>query len=305
MICIETASFQEAMIRLSDCHADSGQDDNPQSMKLLGVAGVGKSFVFREYCLRHPSVVGDEITHVPVVRVSIPSAPSKKDIFAAFVRGIGAHVGSGTAAKFRYRVETLYVNSGVEFICVDEIQHLVDRGQAQTYAAAADALKEMLDLLKLPVAYGGAPRAEILFSHNGQLRSRVPETLRLHPFNPLAQLSELRSFLFELAHELNDENRQWLASAPVAMRMFYATDGVHRTIALMVKRIARLEKTEKSLDFPTLERMFKRNYWPQVTPELNPFHRTFRMRRLNGAGEPFQPTYLDGDNHEGEVYAQR
>lgn len=286
------------MERLADCHTDSGYDENPQSLRVLGVSGVGKSFIFEEYRLRHPPVVEDEVTRTPVVHVKIPSSPTKKDIFAAFLVGVGAHIGIGTAAKYKERVEVLYRATGVEFICVDEVQHLIDRGSAQTFALAADALKEMLDLLMIPVAYGGAPRAEILFAHNSQFRSRVPETLKLYPFNLESQFAQFRGFLYELAHGMSEENRTWVASKEAATRLFYATDGIHRTAAFMVKRMTRLSAGGRLLDFQTLEKMFERHYWSRVPSELNPFHKSFAMRRLNGVGEIHQPTYLDGDNHE-------
>lgn len=302
MICIETLAFQDAMARLAECHADSGIDDDPQSMKLLGVSGVGKSFIFKEYCLRHPPVIEDEVTRVPVVRVQIPSKPTRKSIFAAFLQAIQIHVGSGSADRLRDRAQILYKTCGVEFICVDEVQHLIDRGQANTFASAADALKEMLDLLKIPVAFGGAPRARILFAHNGQLRSRVPEVLKLHPFDLEGRFPQFRGFLYELAVGMSEANRKWLASSDVATRMFYATDGIHRTTAFMVKRMRGLADKGQTLDFVTLEKMFKRHYWSAVSAELNPFHKSFAMRRLNRTGELHEPTYLDGDNHEEDMF---
>ncbi|WP_020723384.1 TniB family NTP-binding protein [Variovorax atrisoli] len=302
MICIETPVFQDAMARLAECHADSGVDDDPQSMKLLGVSGVGKSFLFKEYCLRHPPVFEDEVTRIPVVHVQIPSKPTRKGIFAAFLRALQVQPGLGVADRLRDRVETLYRACSVEFVCIDEIQHLIDRGRADTFASAADALKEMLDLLKIPVVYGGAPRAQILFAHNGQLRSRVPETLRLHPFNLESGFVQLRGFLYELAIGMSEANRKWIASIDVATRMFYATDGIHRTIAFMVKRMRGLADTGNSLDFITLEKMFERLYWSGVPAELNPFHKSFAMRRLNRFGELHAPTYLDGDNHESDAF---
>ncbi|MGJ7614127.1 MULTISPECIES: TniB family NTP-binding protein [unclassified Variovorax] len=297
MICIETLAFQDAMERLASCHADSGVDDNPQSMRLFGVSGVGKSFVFKEYCLRNPPVHGDEVTRLPVVCVKIPSKPTRRSIFRAFLHAVQIQVGPGSADSLRDRAKFLYTQCCVEFVCVDEVQHLIDRGQARTFAAAADALKEMLDLLMIPVAYGGAPRAQILFTHNNQLRSRVPETLRLYPFDLEGGFAQLRGFLHELACDMSDENRKWLASPEVATRMFYASDGVHRSIAFMVKRMARLAGDARKLDYVTLEKMFARHYWPNVPAVLNPFHKSFAMRRLNRVGEIHEPTYLDGDNH--------
>ena len=298
MICIETAAFQNAMARLAECHADSGVDDDPQSMRLLGVSGVGKSFIFKEYCLRHPPVIEDEVTRVPVVLVKIPSKPTRRGVFAAFLKAVGIHAGAGSADKLCARTEILYDECSVQFVCIDEVQHLIDRGQAHTFASAADALKEMLDLLKIPVAFGGAPRAQTLFAHNGQLRSRVPETLKLYPFNLGDGFSQYRGFVHELSHGMSDANRRWLTGSAVSQRLFYATDGIHRTTAFMVKRMTQLAKQEQTLTFDLLEKMFVRYYWADVPAKLNPFHNSFVMRRLNRVGEIHAPTYLDGDNHE-------
>lgn len=293
---IELPDFQEAWKWLAESHADSGKDQNPLHMRLLGVSGVGKTFLLKEYRASHPPIHMDEVTEVPILYLSIPSPPTTKNIYAAFLTGLGANVWNGTSASYLRQVQVLCRNCGVKLIFIDEIHHFIDRGKASSYAAAADSLKEMLDLVGLPAIFSGAPRSRILFDHNSQLRSRVFLTHRLWPFDLESRFQDLRGFIYALTDQLPEEDREWLASPGVAERIFYATDGIHRNVTLLCKLIASGARRTSSLNYSKMGEFFSR-IWSPHDDKLNPFHKSFPMRRLNLNGEPHSPTYLDGDNH--------
>lgn len=288
--------------RLKECHNDSGVDGNPLSMRLLGVSGVGKSFLLQTYRDAHPRRHGDEVTTVPLLYLSIPSAPNKKSIYRAFLEGLGTHSGALTTDRMQWQVRQLCRECAVEMVLIDEVHHFIDRGAAHSYASAADALKEMIDLLRLPVVFAGAPRSSILFDHNSQLRSRVMSSHYLKPFDIETQLDALMGFIYALASELPEEQREWLASAEVASRIFYATDGVHRIVATLLKLSAKLSERSGHIDYSSVAELYRTRFWSPPEPKLNPFHADFPLRRLNKPSEPFQPTYLDGDNHAEEIH---
>ena len=295
-ICVELPEFRKAWQRLSECHNDAGRDNNPLNMRLLGVSGVGKTFLLREYRNAFPPVLEDEVTTIPVLYMSIPSAPTRKSLYAAFLKGLGVDPGQGTTEAYQRRITRLCDECQVEFVFVDEIHHFIDRGKAHSYATAADALKELLDMISRPFILSGAPRSRILFDHNSQLRSRVMATLHLMPFN-LEQLGSLMGYLHALTEELSEDQRQWLASPDVATRIFFATDGVHRNVATWVKLVLIRAKIDGFVDYTQFADIFRTRIWSPARDADNPFSQHFVMRRLNRDGEPFQPTYLDGDNH--------
>lgn len=294
---IKLPEFEAALERISECHEDSGSDSSPISMRLFGVSGVGKSYAMKTYAAQHPPVEEPERTRIPVVYFSVPSAPTSKSVYIAFLSGMRQHLGSDTMVTLQRKAGILATNCGVEQLLVDEVHHLIDRGAAHSYAAAADALKELIDLLGVPVVFAGAPRTQILFGHNSQLRTRVMTTHVMKPFHPDRDLSTLRGFIFALTSSLNQDSREWLANEANAKRIFYATDGLHRCIALFLKLVCRWTNRGNELCDSLMANLFRSHVWQPPTSELNPFHPRFAMRRLNRRGEPFEPTYLDGDNH--------
>ncbi|MDT4850397.1 Bacterial TniB protein [compost metagenome] len=204
----------------------------------------------------------------------------------------------GTAENIRDRIVTLVKSCEVELLIGDEIQHFLDRGKAHTYAAATDSLKELMDELQRPVVLMGAPRAETLFLHNGQFRSRIMASHRMRPFH-LDDLGEFRGFVHALAANLPEEGRAWLSSQETSTRIFYATDGIHRTVSEFVLDVTDHASSGSPMNYATLSNVFRENVWNEPGPKLNPFQHDFAMRRLNQIGEPYQPTVLDGDNHAG------
>lgn len=295
--------FKLAWEALAECHASFGRQNNPLSLRLLGPTGVGKSFVFEEYLAAHPPVETPDGTQIPVVLFTTPSTPTKAGVYKAFLRGYGLHNSRGTAEDLRDRVVILANQCRTQFFLIDEAQHFVERGSAQTRTASSEALKELIASTGRPAAFAGALRAARLFDHNAQLRSRVQWEIRLSPFNANDRLQELRGFLRALYADCGEVVAAWISSHEVATRVFFATDGLHRQIAVMHQCLGALMRAESitQLTFAHLQGYFARYVHPRTTHSTNPFCREFEMRRLNGPGEPFEPTELDGDNH-GDSY---
>ena len=293
---VETTGYQVAWEKLRRCH-ESRVKPKLSHLRLLGVSGVGKSFLAKRYKEAHPNYEEGEATIVPVVHFSIPSTPSKKQLYQAFIRGFGAISGTGTAEELKARVEALCRGCRTEIILIDEIHHFIDRGGARTYTAAGDALKELIDAMSLPVVLIGAPRSKTLFHYNSQLRSRVTSTLRMQPFTR-SEIAELMGFLYALTSNFPEPVRQWLASEQVARRIFVATDGIHRNVATLVSGVEEELATKAPMNFSTLSRVFKEHLWSDPGPGCDPFGKEPLTRRLNNIGEPYEPSPLDGDNHE-------
>lgn len=297
---VETTGYQVAWEKLRRCH-QSRLKPKLSHLRLLGVSGVGKSFLARRYKEAHPSYERDEATIVPVVHFSIPSTPSKKQLYQAFIKGFGPISATGTAEELKTRVEALCKGCRTEIILIDEIHHFIDRGGARTYTAAGDALKELIDAVNVPVVLIGAPRSKTLFHYNSQLRSRVTSTLRMQPFTP-SDIAELMGFLYALTSDFPESVRQWIASEQVAIRIFFATDGIHRNVATLISGVEEELANEVTVNFSTLSRVFRDHLWSDPGPGCDPFGKEPPSRRLNRIGEPYEPSPLDGDNHE-LVYA--
>jgi hypothetical protein len=293
---VQTTGFQAAWDRLRRCH-HSRFKLKPLHLRLLGVSGVGKSFLAERYKEAHPNYDEGEATIVPVVHFAIPSTPSKKQMYQAFIKGFGAQSTTGTAEDLKLRAQTLCNACKSEIILIDEVHHFIDRGGARTFTAAGDALKELIDAIKRPVVLIGAPRSKTLFHHNIQLRSRVMSTHRMRPFSR-ADLGELMGFLYALTSDLPEPVRRWVASQEVAVRIFFATDGIHRNVTTLVAGIQEELAGSTTVNFALLSRVFKEFLWAEPSPGRDPFAKDAPQRRLVDTGEPYEPSPLDGDNHE-------
>jgi hypothetical protein len=299
---IEIPDFQRAWARIRECHDSGKSDSGPMHVRLLGQSGLGKTFLLKEYRDAFPTVRNAMGTHVPVALLTIPSAPTVKGIYIAFLESLGLHGALGTVEALRHRARVLCSACRVELFLVDELNHLTDRGQIRTREAVGDALKEMLETLNIPTVFSGASRSHIIFDTNMQLRSRVMSSLTLHAFNLEERFEDLRGFIFALSEVDQDEGTaNWLSSPEIASRIFFATDGIHRGIARFVIQVGTASrKGQTSQDLALLARIFREYFWEGVPHALNPFGDAFPMRRLCKPGEPYSPTALDGDNHAEE-----
>lgn len=296
---IEIPDFQRAWARMRECHESGKSDSGPMHLRLLGQSGLGKTFLLKEYRDAFPAVRNSKGTHVPVALLTIPSAPTVKGIYIAFLESLGLHGAIGTVEALRHRSRVLCSACGVELFLVDELNHLTDRGQIRTREAVGDALKEMLETLNIPTVFSGASRSHIIFDTNMQLRSRVMASLTLRAFNLEERFEDLRGFISALAEvDQDEETANWLSSPGVASRIFFATDGIHRGITRFVIQVgSAICKGKTSQDLELLAKIFREYFWEGVPPALNPFGDAFPMRRLCEPGEPYSPTALDGDNH--------
>lgn len=301
---IEIPDFQRAWARLKECHESGKSDSGPMNLRLLGQSGLGKTFLLKEYRNTFPAIRNSGGTHVPVALLTIPSAPTVKGIYIAFLESLGIHGAMGTVEALRYRARILCKSCGVELFLVDELNHLTDRGQIRTREAVGDALKEMLDALSIPTVFSGASRSHIIFDTNMQLRSRVMASLTLRAFNLEERFEDLRGFIFALSNADQDERTaNWLSSSEIASRIFFATDGIHRGVARFIFQVGEaLRGAHISPNLALLARIFSEYIWERAPHKLNPFSDIFPMRRLCEPGEPYAPTALDGDNHTEGVH---
>jgi len=297
---IKTAEFLNAWARLDECRRSRLLDGDPLHMRLLGVSGLGKSFLLRRYRDASPPEKRAGRTTVPVSYVPIPCAPTVKSVYVAMLIALGIPEPKGTTEDLRQRTIALYRTCGVEICLFDEINHFVDGGRIKHRETAADALKMAVESIQLPSVFSGARRSVALYDQNMQFRSRVTSSHTLHPFSlEPCRFGELRGFISALAGALmGPDAGAHLASDEFAERIFYASDGVHRNICRLLYGVAgRGWKTPAQLGLGDLAIAFQDYLWEEASETLNPFSAKFVFRRLDRAREPYVPTEFDGDNH--------
>jgi hypothetical protein len=300
MLYVKTPEFQNAWGWLDECRHSLIRGNDPLHMRLLGVSGLGKSFLQKHYRNANPPTRQGGRTVVPVAYIPIPSSPTVRSIYISMLTALGQTDPRGTADALRHRTVTLYRNCSVELCLFDEINHFVDGGRIKYRQAAADAIKMAVESIQLPSVFSGAKRSLALYEQNMQFRSRVTCSLTLRPFSlDQPRFDELCGFINALGCSLiGADAGAHLASDDVAERLFYATDGIHRNLCRFLYGLKRRDwTTPEQLAHANLASAFRDYLWEDAPEALNPFSAKFPFRRLNRANEPYVPTEIDGDNH--------
>lgn len=296
-----------ALSTIARMHESANAGGVPETLRLLGASGVGKSSLLRLYRDRHPRRVDEQGTVLPVVYVSVSSQPTPKQFATQFLAALdmpGIHyVG---LAPYTDQIRTLVREMKSELALIDESQHFVDRGREKTRTAMADFLKEVTEAIEIPVVMAGAPRMELLFSENSQLRRRFYATERLRPFS-LHRPEVLRGFVYELAADFDGRDRNWFVDEAVTRRMFFASDGIPANIVALLRTAYRLRQASGApLNLATMSDAFRLAVWATPGRRKDPFGEKFIFERLRRPNEPFAPNRLDGDNHdEGDLEEER
>ncbi len=291
---------------ISDCHNSFLTDRKPQTLRLEGVSGVGKSTLLKAYRDRHPRYDTDEKTIVPVLYVCLPSKPSESAIYSSMLNCLGDPFAStGRPTDLRMRLIKLINGCEVQILIIDEIHHLLDRGKLKTHTAHADALKMLIEDIERPVILSGAPRSSELFRINTQLRGRFKPVETLSPFSIFndAKTNDFKKLVRALMRGSGFSNILFFENADHLRRLFYATDGVLRNIADTLAQAYEISSRQSSTEISMhcLHEVFQRwtNHRTKGTRKINPnpFEQNFSPRRLTLPGELYEPSELDGDNH--------
>lgn len=291
--------YQEVWNRIQRCHFSIATRGRPENLRVLGVAGVGKSTLLKHYRQTHPSVFHKEFTEVPVVYTEVPAMPTSKQLAINLLKGLGCEDIKGTAPQMWDRFSFLTSSCRVQLIIIDEAQHFIDQGRLSTFSATADLLKQKISEINLPVIFSGAPRSRRLFENNNQLRSRFKGSINFYPFRIRTSEEFLRfkGVVATTVKKFTDSNQKIMLSDEIVQRLFYATDGIYRNLTDLVDGLEYLLNEKGVVSLELLSRAYKENIDANAFGENNPFSEAFDFRRLNQADEPFAPSYMDGDNH--------
>jgi type II secretory pathway predicted ATPase ExeA len=292
--------YKAAFTRISTIHKDYPHCGRPENLRLYGPSGAGKTTLLKYYHSLFPPIIEEDRTRLRVLYVVVPSMPTAKQVVSELLRALGlSQIPKGNLASQIDQFLKLAKEAGVELLLVDEVQHFIDRGTLKTQTAVADILKVVIEQLNISVVFAGAPRMEMLFSINMQLRRRFYSSITLRPFDIEASFDWLRGFTLELAKDFPELDREWLSSSDTSRRIFFATDGMPGNIADLLRTTERLQKNDVRLGLPTMSIAFRSTFFPEATNSSDPFSQFFRFERLTRPGEPFAPSLLDGDNHSG------
>ena len=267
-----------------------------ESAAMYGESGCGKTTVCKVIEGENPRIVEAERDVVPVLYTSIPALATINSVAEALLTKLGDPMPSkGTISSKTQRLIKLIHACCVDLVILDEFQHVHDRGQSPTISKVADWIKSLVDLIGRPVVLVGIPRAQVLVETNDQMRRRFGASLRLDRMTLDGNDAEVEfaELISGLADALPLQCDLDLQSYSTLTRFYYATDGRIGYLTSLLHRALTLAflSEAQSIDEAILEAAFTEQIWRSGVGKLNPFDKSFCLRRLDKAGEPFAAAY--------------
>ena len=264
----------------------------PRHLVIFGDSGAGKTRLLEKFAARYPRVELPDRTLIPVLFVTMPSNPTPRKIVRSILTALGSpFANKGEDEDQLKHLQKLCEKCEVNLILMDEVSHLVDRGREKTHYKFGDALKEVVDSIKIPVVLSGIPRLRRLFEVNEQLRGRFGRRRHIKPFS-LSQRDMAISFrraVGTFQSKLLPLGTIDLTTKEVLPRVLFASNGLLRPIVEILKEAADLgfASSKREINLAKLEKAFRNVVWDEAPDERNPFSAKFNFLPLTGSGEPY------------------
>lgn len=290
---IDTRQARHVFARISEVHQDTRRSKTSRGLLIQGPSGSGKTTLIREFMsTSFPGgfIPGERLT---VIRVDMPSSPSKKNLAAAMLAALGDPFASSRThsaeAKFT-RIVTLLKNLSTEIVILDEAQHLVDYKRNSAYEAA-DWIKSLMNDVEIAVILVGLKRTQGLLWANEQLRRRFSACVDYDRFD--WTLREGQQQFAALVNSIRDALPAQVidfANDEVLRRFHHASFGLIDYLIKILDRAVWLVQVgrAKGIDLKVLADAFRDEVWSQAPDARNPFAKDFDFKPLIGVHEPFE-----------------
>lgn len=278
---------------LEACYRTGARRAKPRHLVIFGESGCGKTRLLENFADRYRRERLSDRWLIPLLFVKMPSNPTPRKIVKAIQIALGSpFAGKGEDEDQIKHINTLFSECGVNLVLMDEVSHLVDRGREKTHYKFGDALKEVVDELKVPFVLTGIPRLKKLFDVNEQLRNRFSRRRTIKRFS-IATAQGARAFrsaVKSFQRRLEPLEVLDLTSEELLPRVYFACNGLLRPLVELLKEavdLAHASKAKKAITLGTLRQAFLSAIWDEAPEERNPFSEKFNGMPLTGAGEPY------------------
>lgn len=182
-------------------------------VRVIAPAGIGKSLLLE--CLQK------NVRHWPIMRVDLPiiatslkESPSVAQIQDGLLKNFNYGLNGVYKRTNNNEVNNILVTSIIQYkvraIALDEFQHVFLANGMSVSLSVIDWLKRLMNLTKIPVLLFGTEQLERLVDADPQLITRIPTTIRLHPFKYDEEwIGFLKAFAFKSnginLHSLHEE----------------------------------------------------------------------------------------------------
>lgn len=288
---ITHSTFCEATREIARLHERWIESKVAEGLMLVGQTGSGKSTVLKHYERHFPREEDKSGTKIPVLRVITPEKPTVKTLAESILLGMGDPAAmQGTAQMKTTRIVHLFKACGVNILLLDEFQHFSEGRRTVEAIRVTDWLKNLINIVHIPIVLVGLPRSISVLKLNPQLRRRFSAPLYLRPFEfeTQQQKIEFRSIL-QTFQRLLPVKCLDMHEPNMARRFFVASNGLIDYLVKLIDDAASRGGSgpDESLVLKDFHTAFKRTIWSHPPEELNPFSQVSVLRPLTRQGEPF------------------
>jgi hypothetical protein len=258
--------------KIERCHRRNAISAEPQGFLFVGRPRAGKTTLLASYHQHYPrqriqNDDGSFRTLVPIVRTIVPAKATVPNLIRFLGRALGDPLGSstGTQGQMETRLMDLFVDSGVQMLMLDELQHFVDRDSWKVLLSASNWLKAFIKELKIACILAGLEEeAEQVVNANSQLQSLFGKPYKLEPFEWDTQLTggdiSFRSLIHSIEELLPLKDASNLASddTDTAWRCYVASGGLMGYLMELLRTATHLalEQGHECLDHELLSAAF-------------------------------------------------
>ncbi len=288
---MEHPKFTLAIREIARLHERGKEAGVAEGMLLVAQSGTGKSTALKFYEARFPRIETTRGTRIPVLRVVTPESPTVKTLAEAIFNAMSdSGSDKGTATAKTNRIIHFFKECGVELLFIDEFQHFYDGHRASETSRVSDWLKNLINMVGIPVILVGLPRSINVVTANPQLRRRfgAPHYMQPFGFDSYDDRLEFRGVLKSIQSCLPMPCID-LSEANTAQRFYFASHGLlDYVVKIIDDAVSRAcPDSCEPLTQESFEAAFKRTIWLHAPDNLNPFSQKATLRLLNRTREPF------------------
>lgn len=248
--------FRKILETLDECREYSKFSSEPPCVELIGGPGAGKSTNLRYY--RDEWSPSRMQTSGRIIIVTVPSRATDSTLAKEMLKTVNDPFADRGSATRRFDRFAAYVkDKNVDTLAFDEFQHFIDQDSKKILTNVTNSLKNFIEKTRVTIVAAGLPELREVIRSNEQLDSRFTKclTLRPFPFDERTDAREFREFLLAVEKELPllEPSNLWGDDDDMALRIFYATEGIVRFIMRLIRTATQLainfnlEKVDRSL----------------------------------------------------------
>jgi energy-coupling factor transporter ATP-binding protein EcfA2 len=299
------AAFVEAQQQLELFFKYAAEKAEAEGLAILGESGTGKTSVLDSFAALHPRRRTASGIECPILRATVPSAPTVKSLAGVLLAAIGAEDhGKGTEHELTSRLKKLIVETGTRMVVIDEFQHFIDRNKRKIMREVADWLKVLIDDTRTTLVVAGLPACRLVIDENEQLARRFSAAIELPRFTwqTPTQRKQFGGIVISFDEELRKKyDLPSLRNDEMLSHLYGASGGlIGYLVKILVQTVRTAEVTKsRTIHLADFANAYRRalwsRQWPQGTPA--PFDPKFRLDKatlqiVGTIGKPVEPEQI-------------